>query len=177
VGWKLGRGSEARRFGPLLGYLTTATRLETESTYPAGEAGALHVDAELAVEVGEDGAPAGFATALELVDLTRLQDDLDAIVATNLFHRAYVLSPSLPHHPQEVDASVRVNGELRGSARATYPPEDALARAAELLGAAGERLEPGDRIITGAVVQLPVQPGDEVEVELTGLGALSVTIG
>ncbi len=71
---------------------------------------------------------------------------------------------------------MRVNGEVRGSARAGHPPEAAVARAAELLEAAGERLEPGDRIITGAVVQVPVQPGDEVEVELSGLGCLGVTI-
>lgn len=177
MGWKLGRGSEARRFGPLLGYLTTATRLEPGGTYPAGERAALHVDAELAVEVGEDGGPAGFATALELVDLTRIEDDLDAIVATNLFHRAYVLSPSLPHLPEALEATVRINGELRGSAPVTASLAELLARAAELLAAAGERLEPGDRIITGAVVQLPVQRGDDVEVELGGLGPLSVTIG
>jgi 2-keto-4-pentenoate hydratase len=71
---------------------------------------------------------------------------------------------------------VRVNGEVRGVAPADHSPEAAVARAAELLEAAGERLEPGDRIITGAVVQLPVQPGDEIEVELAGLGCLGVTV-
>jgi 2-keto-4-pentenoate hydratase len=176
VGWKLGRGSEARRFGPLLGYLTTATRLEPGSSYRAGAGTELHVDAELAVEIGEDGAPSGYATALELCDLARIHDELDAVVATNLFHRAYVLSASLPHLPDRVEATVRVNGEVRGSAPASHPPEDAVARAAELLEAAGERLEPGDRVITGAVVQVPVRSGDEVEVELGGLGRLGVTI-
>jgi 2-keto-4-pentenoate hydratase len=176
VGWKLGRGSEARRFEPLLGYLTTATRLEPGGVYRPEDGAELHVDAELAVEVGADGAPNGYATALEVVNLARIDDDLDAIVATNLFHRAYVLSPSLPHLPDGLEAAVRVNGELRGSAPATRPPEEAITRAAELLEAGGERLEAGDRIITGAVVQVPVRHGDEVEVELGELGRLAVTI-
>jgi 2-keto-4-pentenoate hydratase len=128
------------------------------------------------VELGEDGAVTGFAAALELVDLARIDDELDSIVATNLFHRAYVLSPSLPHLPEALEAAVRVNGELRGSAPASRPAEEAVARAAELLGAAGERLEPGDRIITGAVVQVPVRAGDAVEVALGELGRLGVTI-
>jgi 2-keto-4-pentenoate hydratase len=70
---------------------------------------------------------------------------------------------------------VLVDGEIRGEATAAYDPAS-LERAAELLEAAGERLEPGDRVITGAIVQVPVSPGEAVEVELGDLGRLSVAI-
>jgi 2-keto-4-pentenoate hydratase len=40
----------------------------------------------------------------------------------------------------------------------------------------GERLQAGDRLITGAVVQLAVAPGDEVIADLGELGRRAVTI-
>jgi 2-keto-4-pentenoate hydratase len=177
VGWKIGRSiPEAEEFGPLLGHLTTETRLEPGAVYRAEGAKDLRVDAEVAVEIGPDGQPAGFGAALELVDLGRPPDDLETIVAANLFHRAFVLGPSIPTLPPNVEARIVVNGEVRGSAEATPDPGAAVERAALLLAAAGERLEAGDRIITGAVVQVPVAQGDEVVVDLGELGQLDVRI-
>jgi 2-keto-4-pentenoate hydratase len=45
-----------------------------------------------------------------------------------------------------------------------------------MLEAAGERLQTGDRIITGSVVQVPVAPGDEVVAEIDGIGRVGLTI-
>ena len=172
VGWKIGR-----RVGPqsVVGHLTSATRLDPGATFDAAGTTDLRVDAELAVEIGEHQEPAGFAAALELVDYDRPTDDLDAVVASNCFHRAFVLSPALLHLPESLQARVLVDGEIRAVAPAAYDPV-LLERAAELLGAAGERLEPGDRVLTGAVVQVLVGPGHEVEVDLGELGRLAVTI-
>lgn len=175
VGWKIGRGTEAEPWGPVVGHLTSATRLDPGAAFHAQGTTDLRVDAELAVEVGEDGRAAGFATALELVDLDRPADDVESVVASNVFHRAFVLSASLPQLPEPLTARVLVDGEIRGEGSGTYDPM-LLERASELLAAAGERLEPSDRVITGAIMQVPVGPGDDVEVELGGLGRLSVTI-
>lgn len=175
VGWKIGRGTEAEPWGPVVGHLTSATRLDPGGSFDAAGTTDLRVDAELAVEVAPDGEVRGFAAALELVDLDRPADEVESVVASNVFHRAFVLSASLPHLPTPLRARVLVNGEARAEGAAAYDPA-LLERVAELLEAAGERLEPGDRVITGAVVQLPVATGDEVEVELGGLGRLGVTI-
>jgi len=175
VGWKLGRGTEAERFGPVIGHLTSATRLEPGAVYRAGAPSDLRVDAEFAVAVGAHGRAAGFATALELVDLDRPTDDVEAVVVSNVFHRAFVLGATAEDLPGDVHARATVNGELRASAPAAYEP-GLIERAAELLAAVGERLEPGDRVITGSIVQVPVAAGDEVEVELDGLGRLRVQI-
>jgi 2-keto-4-pentenoate hydratase len=44
------------------------------------------------------------------------------------------------------------------------------------LAAVGERLQPGDRLITGSVVQAPVRPGDRVTADLGPLGRVGLTI-
>jgi 2-keto-4-pentenoate hydratase len=45
-----------------------------------------------------------------------------------------------------------------------------------VLGAGGERLRAGDRVITGSVVQLQVAPGDEVIADFGTLGRVGVTV-
>jgi 2-keto-4-pentenoate hydratase len=41
----------------------------------------------------------------------------------------------------------------------------------------GERLRPGDRIITGSIVQAPPAPGDRVAADLGPLGRVELAIG
>jgi hypothetical protein len=175
VGWKIGRGTEAEAWGPVVGHLTSATRLHPGGTFHAAGTTDLRIDAELAVEIGPGGEPGGFAAALELVDLDRPADAVESVVASNIFHRAFVLSASLLHLPAPLRARVLVDGEVRAEGTAVYEPA-LLERVAELLRSAGERLEPGDRVITGSIVQVPLAAGNEVEVELGDLGRLGVTI-
>ena len=40
----------------------------------------------------------------------------------------------------------------------------------------GERLQPGDRIITGSVVQVPIKIGDQVLAEMGALGKVQLSI-
>ena len=48
---------------------------------------------------------------------------------------------------------------------------------ADLLGAGGERLRAGDRIIAGSLTApVPVEPGDAVELELGELGLVGLSI-
>jgi 2-keto-4-pentenoate hydratase len=40
----------------------------------------------------------------------------------------------------------------------------------------GERLAEGDRVITGSIVQVPIQRGDEVAADLGALGSVRLTV-
>jgi 2-keto-4-pentenoate hydratase len=189
VGWKLGIGNRERiGGGPAIGHLTSATRLAPGSTYLAANAVSLSADAEIALELGRDVDPeadadelreavTGFGAALELVDLGAPPDDPEGIVAANVFHRAFALGPARPALPAGgVEARLIVNGELRASAKAPEDFGDRVHAVASLLGAMGERLQAGDRIITGSVVQVGVQAGDEVVAELSGLGRVQLAL-
>jgi 2-keto-4-pentenoate hydratase len=181
VGWKIGLGipevEELMGAEPVLGHLTSATRLESGATWSARGAAVLRAETEVAVEVGPDGAVTGLGTALELVDLARPPHGFEGIVAANVFHRAFVLGPSRTVAPGErPEARLSVNGRLRDSGRAPTDFAGTVRTVARLLALVGERLEPGDRIIAGSLTHVPVGPGDDVVVEVEGLGNLRVAI-
>jgi 2-keto-4-pentenoate hydratase len=69
-----------------------------------------------------------------------------------------------------------VNDEVRGTAPLSRDFVDLVQVVATLLGAVGERLRAGDALITGSVVQLPVEPGDEVIAGLGPLGRAAATV-
>jgi 2-keto-4-pentenoate hydratase len=182
VGWKLGMGDHERIGGPVIGHLTSASRLASDATY-VGDDAALHADAEVALAIGRDVAPdagedaaraaiAGYGAALELVDLTEPPVGAEAVVAHNVWHRAFVLDGGVEALPWEgVEGRLIVNGEVRASAPAPTDFADRVLVVARLLGAMGERLQAGDRIITGSVVQVPIAPGDDVVADLGALGS------
>lgn len=189
VGWKLGLG-EGERIGqgPVIGHLTSATRLEPGSVYRARGAIALKADAEIGLQLGRDVDPdakrdpalaaiAGYGAALELVDLGAPANGPDEVVAGNVYHRAFTHGPLDRAWPGgDVDGGLIVNGEARGWGRAIRDNADLVCSVAALLGAMGERLQAGDRLIMGSIVQVAVAPGDEVIAELGGLGRVQITI-
>jgi 2-keto-4-pentenoate hydratase len=194
VGWKIGLNIPEiqQRLGigeAVIGHLTSATRVEDGGSFAAGGAGALHVEPEVGLEIGRDvdaaadaddarEAIAGVGAAVELVDTWRPPDTLEGIVAGNVFHRGFLLGPSRPAFPAEgVRATVAVNGEQRDAADSGSDFTQVVRLVARLLNDVGERLQAGDRIITGSVTApVPVQPGDRVRVELGGLGGLEVRV-
>src|SRR5215213_4271616 len=186
VGWKLGVG-DAERIGDELavGHLTSATLLAPGAAYPAGEAAGLHADAEVAFQVGpapggdrgqEAWALSGVGVALELVDLAG-PGTPEAAVAANIFHRAVAFGPFRPPPlPSGVHGRLLVNGRQAASAPVAGDVAARVAAAARVLAAVGERLQPGDRLITGSVVQVPVRPGDRVTADLGPLGRVELTV-
>lgn len=190
VGWKLGMG-EGERIGPgpVIGHLTSATRLEPSGTYRAEGAVDLRADAEVAIRLRTDVDPnadretagaaiAGYGAALELVDLgAPPPGDAERVVATNVWHRAFTLGPLDNPVPSDHDEGrLIVNGEVRDSAPIAQDYADTVRAVAALLGAVGERLQAGDRLITGAVVQVPIRAGDEVVADLGPLGRAAATV-
>jgi 2-keto-4-pentenoate hydratase len=179
IGWKIGRGivPGEEHLEPVIGYLTSASQVAPGGVYRAGGAKELRVDAELAVEIGGDGAPVAFGAALELVDVARPPYDFESIVAGNVWHRAFALGPLRAEPPPAVvHVEVRVNGEVAGSAEELVDAGEAARIASDLVAAVGERLEPGDRIIAGSLVHVPVARDDDVEVDLGALGRVGVKV-
>jgi 2-keto-4-pentenoate hydratase len=69
-----------------------------------------------------------------------------------------------------------VNGEVRTAAAAPKEFSQPIRAAARLLAAMGERLQAGDRLITGSVVQVRLEPGDEVVADFGPLGQVGLLI-
>lgn len=184
MGWKLGVGA-AERIGqhPAVGHLTSATQVATGRTYRPVKPLRLKAHAEVVVELGRDVDPgaevaavrdmiAGFGAALEIVVLGH-PEPADAIVAKNVFHRAFALGDIRGELPERTTGALIVNGAPK--ARATVPdlPPRVLA-AAQVVARVGEKLLAGDRIITGAVVQVDVSVGDLVVAEFGPLGTATL---
>jgi hypothetical protein len=171
VGWKLGIGDRERLGSTVaVGHLTTDTVLAPGSTYRAGT-GTLHADAEVAVEIGPSGSIARYAAALELVDLSGPQNDPHQAVAENVFHRAVTFGIWTADEPAQVCAAVVIDGAVRRSAEAALALERLVDEARRVLEAVGEHLRPGDRVITGNIVQAPVERGERVEADVSPLGS------
>src|SRR4051794_40467749 len=185
IGWKVGAGDRERIGpGPVVGHLTSATLLRPGATYDAEGIVALHADAEVYVQLARDvadgddvaGAIGGYGAALELVDLGP-PDHAAAIVTTNVFHRAVAFGPlhaSLPH--ERVEGRLVVNGVQRDAATDEQHHEAPIRAIARPPAAGGGQVRAGDRIITGSVVQIPPEPGDEVRADLGILGSVSARI-
>jgi 2-oxo-3-hexenedioate decarboxylase len=186
VGWKIGLNipEVQEQLGidePVLGHLTTATVVEPGGEYRLGDAAKLMAEPEVAIDVGEDQTIAALAAAIELVDTGRPPrgEGVEGIVADNIFHSAVVLGPSQPAWPEHgVRATVFVNGEERASAEMTDDLAEVVQVAARRLAEAGEQLRAGDRIIAGSITSQvgPLAAGDELVVEVHGLGELRVRI-
>lgn len=175
VGWKVGRGDAERIGGSIVvGHLTSATLLDRGAVYRK-RGGALHADAEVALELGDDAAIGGYRVALELVDLAE-RGDAEAIVASNVFHRGVAFGGLSRARPNGLRGALIVNGELRDAAPIDEDFDDTVQTVARILAAVDERLSAGDRIITGSIVQVAVESGDAVAAEIEGLGRVEVSI-
>jgi 2-keto-4-pentenoate hydratase len=141
--------------------------------FSAAGASSLRVDAEVAIEVG----PRRMGPALELVDVVRPPHDFETIVARNIWHRGVAFGPLSGDAPPETfEARVLVDGRVRASTESSVDVEETIAVAESLLAIVDEQLEPGDRIIAGSLLHVPVGAGDEVVVDLGELGRVGVTI-
>jgi 2-keto-4-pentenoate hydratase len=188
VGWKLGIG-DAEHIGEeiAVGHLTSASVLAPGSAFVGDRMASLSVDAEVALKLGRDVGPdvdqagaraaiAAYGPALEIVDLGRAGERPEAVIAGNVFHRAVAFGAFSVDMPDGADGRLLVNGKVRASAPAPADFADRVCAAARLLASVGEGLRAGDHLITGSVVQIPVQSGDYVVADLGSLGTVAVAI-
>jgi 2-keto-4-pentenoate hydratase len=183
IGWKIGFNVPAmqKKLGidrPLAGFLTSDGLLEDGATWSLEGDGEVVVESEVAVELGDDSRSiVALMPALELADPPDLAQNVETILAGNIFHRAVVFGPRL-----EADAPgaarILVNGEQQHEITA----QETGARLQEMvdvvsdrLADVGEELGPGERIITGVLAPPhPAKPGDVVRLEIDGLGGVEL---
>jgi 2-keto-4-pentenoate hydratase len=183
VGWKVGFNAPEfqQKLGidaPLAGFLTSNGLLEDGAEWSLGSEGDVVVESEVAVELGDDGRSiVALLPALELADPPDLEQDVETILAGNIFHRAVAFGPRV-----ETDAPgaarILVNGEEQHAVDAEYAGGNLslmVDAVAERLAAAGERLRPGERIITGVLAPPhKAEPGDVVRLELDAVGGVEL---
>ncbi len=195
VGWKIGFNGPAIQehlglTAPVVGHLLDTGLVDDGALVALAGWTAPVLEVEVAIRVGEDGTVAGLAPALELADLDRPPDDLEAVLAGNVYHRGVVFGPEAPGvDPGSVAACVTRTGRARppggqdddpvaevvGRGRIAEDPAATVVFVRSFLARHGAALEPGDRIIGGSVVPpVPVEPGDAFSVDFGPLGSLSI---
>jgi 2-keto-4-pentenoate hydratase len=200
LGWKVGFGAPAvlARLGiakPLVGFMLQSGRVEPGATValrgwtkPIAEPEiAIHFGRDLRGDVGADearAAIAGLGPAIELVDLDRPADDVETILAGDIYHRHVVLGPTGSAY-----AGAKLDGltgrVYRRGAMVESPSDleantggliDIVRHVAHLLDGFGEQISAGEVLIAGSVV-LPVilEPDeDNFAFELAPIGRISV---
>jgi len=198
VGWKIGLTAPAVQArlglgGPVVGHLTLATTLVPGASHSLAGGTRVGVEPEVAIHLSADVPPAagraraaeaiaGLGPALEVIDIDAPFDDLARIVARNVFHRAVAFGPTDPSRAGGSLAGIAARAVLNGctvtevsAAQAAGDLPDLVCLVADALGACGERLRAGDRIISGALTDpMWVKPGDTAGIDLGPLGALEV---
>jgi len=183
IGWKIGFNVPAIQErlgldGPLAGFLTSDGLLEDGATWSLSDGGEVVVESEVAVELGDDARSiAALLPALELTDPPDLEQDVETILAGNIFHRAVAFGPRVESSTPGA-ARILVNGDEQHAVAADATGarlEEMVGVVADRLAAADERLAPGDRIITGVLVPPhPARPGDTVRLELSEVGSVEL---
>ena len=180
VGWKVGFNFPQVRErlgldGPVAGSLTSATLLEAGEPVSIAGWRAPLLEPEVAVQVGERGEAAALAAAAELVDVDLPFEDVEAILARNVFHRGVLLGA--PRDPDLAGFRCRVerNGEPAAETDEIEDPATTLAQVRAFLERHGARLAPGEHVIAGSLTPpVPVAPGDRVRVTIEPLGSLEL---
>ena len=185
IGWKVGFNISVAQQkldidAPLAGFLTTDGLLADGAEVSLAE-GPLVVESEVAVELGDDARSiVALLPALEIADPPDLDQDVETILAGNIFHRAVAFGPRV-HASAPGGARILVNGDVEhevAPAETVAHLEDMIEAVRRRLLAADEDLSPGDRIITGVIAPPhAAQPGDRVRLELSELGGVELLFG
>ncbi|MBA3263909.1 MAG: hypothetical protein H0T69_15840 [Thermoleophilaceae bacterium] len=182
IGWKVGFNVSAAQEklgidGPLAGFLTSNGLLEDGAEVSLAD-GAVVVESEVAVELGDDARSiVALLPALEVADPPDLDQDVETILAGNIFHRAVAFGPRVEANAPGA-GRILVNGEVEhvmAPGETGVHLEEMVDAVASRLNAAGEELLPGQRIITGVLAPPHVaKPGDRVRLELDALGGVEL---
>jgi len=199
LGWKVGFGAPAamEKLGinaPLIGFLTDRALVASGATLSLANWKKPLAEPEIAVHMGSDlpaGADSdavkraikGIGPAIELADLDRPPDDVEQILAGNIYQRHVILGPCDSSRAGCVldGLTGRILRNGTEIARTSDPQANTgnligiVRHVADVLAACGEQLRAGQIIITGSIVPpLWVEAGEAVDFQLDPLGGVSV---
>lgn len=187
LGWKVGLGAPATMqklalTAPAVGFLLQSGELPSGTTVSLKNYKRPVAEPEIAVRMARDFGPgatardalaavASIQPAIELADLDILPapDNLDAVLAGNIFHRHVVLGRQT-RTGGALDGIVSVVTRRGVEFNRTADPEaltgklaDIVAYVANLLAAFGERLKAGEIVIIGSITLPPLIEPDETD--------------
>lgn len=198
LGWKVGFGAPAamKSLGidaPLLGYLMQSALLPNHARVAIADWRKPAAEAEIAVHMARDlaahaeratvqSAIAGIGAAIELADVTFAPDDVEKILACNIYQRHVILgacdTTRAGANLDDIRARITRSGVIAAD---TVDPQAAtgeivgiVAHVASTLASHGERLCAGDIIITGSITPpMWVERGETLEYVLQPMAAPS----
>lgn len=199
LGWKAGFGSKEAlealgTAGPLMGYLTDRTLLENGAVISIEGWKNPRIEHEMYVRFGRDlpggsdpdatrGSIEALGPAFEIVDIHPPPEDVEEILAANIFHRGVILGDGDPQRAgadiEGLRAEITVDGAVHDTPddleSATGRILDIVGWVADTLAAAGLSMRRGDVLITGSVIPpVAVAKGTEVRYRLDPFPPLSV---
>lgn len=176
LGWKVGFGAPAAMAklgiaGPLTGFMLADNRVDSAAACSLAGWTKPVAEPEIAVHISQDVRPSGslaaaagaigaLGPAIELADLTFPPEDVERILAGNIYHRHVILGPADGARAggmvDGLTGRVLLNGKETASTRDleanTGLIVDIVRHVADTLGRFGETLKAGDVIIAGSVV-------------------------
>ncbi|BCP51653.1 hydratase [Kaistia sp. 32K] len=206
IGWKIGCTTPVMQTylgipNPCGAGLFEGTTHRSGARISAGDFCHVGIECEIAVRLGRDLAPGpapfrvedvagavdSVMAAIELVD-DRYADwrktDTPTLIADDFFAAGSVLGRPIPFAGApdlaEVAGVTRINGEEVGRGRGADVlghPLAALAWLANSLAARGTMLRAGEIVLTGSLVETRwLNAGDWVEIEISGLGGVTLAV-
>jgi 2-oxopent-4-enoate/cis-2-oxohex-4-enoate hydratase len=199
LGWKAGFGSAEAlsgfgTAGPLVGFLTDRTLFEDGSTISIDGWRNPRIEHEMFVRFGRNltggadpdevrAAIDALGPAFEIVDIHPPPEDVEEILASNIFHRGVILGEEDSGRSgadiEGLTAEISVDGAVHTTPddleTATGPILGTVAWVADTLADAGLSIRRGDVLITGSVIPpVPVASGSEVRYRLAPFPELTV---
>jgi len=200
LGWKVAFNPAAvqQRLGiaySLAAGLTRATLLDAEASYALDGSRRVALEAEVAVRLGRPIAASdspeviaraveAWAPAIEVVEFDRGLDELEAILAEGVFHRAVKLGAWMDVPPGASLKGLRARVSLGADSvcdvdalEATGEACAVLSHVARLLGPFGGALVQGDVIILGSMNPMtPARENATFRLELSGVGEVALEL-
>lgn len=199
IGWKVGFGTSAsqerlRINAPLVGFLTEKTLLPSGANVSIEGWVKPAVESEIAIYMGTDlieavdhettrAAIASIGPAFELADVHFPPDDVEMILADNIYNRHVILGRADTSRAgcvlDGLEARIYRNGDevarTTDIQALTGDVVDIVSHVARLLLSLGERLRAGELIIAGTIVpHLWVESKENVRYTLAPVDTISI---
>lgn len=201
IGWKVGFGTPAAMDrlaidAPLIGFLTEGTLLESGATVSIAGWTRAALEPEIAVYIAKN-LPAGpdremaaaavgaIGPAIELADVSFPPEEVEAMLAENLYNRLVILGRKDTSRAGCVLEGLvgRIYRDGTEAAVTTNPQAltgdliEIVRYVADLLSTLGERLRSGDVVITGSIVPpIWLESEEEIRFALDPIDQISVKV-